>query len=132
MYDEFHLVLDSIENSKLLEDVFAVRTIIGYFIQYTVEHVLSKLIEKFNVSNLIVAGGVFYNVKVNNALLQKVDKFCAYPLAGDQGCGIGFLKKYHDIKYLDFNGLLIGIRQFQLQKQVNVKSIIDIELKKMN
>ena len=132
MYDEFHLVLDSIENSKLLEDVFAVRTIIGYFIQYTVEHVLSKLIEKFNVSNLIVAGGVFYNVKVNNALLQGVNKFCAYPLAGDQGCGIGFLKKHHNIKYLDFNGLLIGIRQFQLQKQVNVKSIIDIELKKMN
>lgn len=69
---------------------FIARCAIAYYIQRTCEWALIRFIESYGIENLIVAGGTFYNVKLNNALLSKIKGiFCAMPLAGDQGAAIG-------------------------------------------
>jgi carbamoyltransferase len=66
------------------------RCVIAYFIQSVCENALSEFIASYGVNNLVVAGGTFYNVKLNNRLLTETDGvFCAMPLAGDQGAAIG-------------------------------------------
>lgn len=58
-----------------------------------VQKVLEKVILSFVGDNPIVqvSGGVFYNVKLNNAIvrLPTITSFEANPLCGDQGCAIG-------------------------------------------
>ncbi len=70
------------------------RAKIAYFTQQVLEKVMLRLVknqcEKYNTKNIKVSGGVFYNVKLNNLLLRYSDKFEANPLAGDQGCALGF------------------------------------------
>ena len=45
--------------------------------------------------NVIVCGGPFYNVKLNNSIFEAIDGlFCAMPLAGDQGAAIGLYDYY--------------------------------------
>lgn len=66
------------------------RCVIAYFIQSVCENALSEFIAGYGVNNLVVAGGTFYNVKLNNRLLTETNGvFCAMPLAGDQGAAIG-------------------------------------------
>jgi carbamoyltransferase len=57
-----------------------------------------------------VTGGVFLNVKVNSLLADLTPgKFCAMPLAGDQGAGLGVYRRYlGDLKWPDH--LFWGIR----------------------
>jgi len=56
-----------------------------------------------NPTNLIVVGGVFYNVKLNSVICDLVPgKFCVMPLAGDQGAGLGVYEHYkHDLIWPD-------------------------------
>lgn len=77
-----------------------VRAIVGYFIQKVVEQYFCALIETHKIKKLLVSGGCFYNVKLNNLLASKVDKFCAYPLAGDQGAALGFSQTTLDSLFL--------------------------------
>ena len=66
---------------------FAIRCVIAYFIQQLCERTLvAWLKDNYNPENLIVAGGVFYNVKLNQALCEKCTQklFSVMPLAGDQ------------------------------------------------
>ena len=51
---------------------FNARCAIAYYIQQTCEQALIRFIESYGVENLIVAGGTFYNVKLNYALLSKI------------------------------------------------------------
>lgn len=108
--------------------VFFERTVIAYFIQQTVEIFMSMLVAEYNINNLIVAGGLFYNVKVNNHLLKRIKgKFCAMPLAGDQGAAIGMFA--HESKcQFPFRDLCFGKRSFYgaeklVNNHVNIKYI---------
>jgi predicted NodU family carbamoyl transferase len=53
--------------------------------------------------NLIVTGGVFFNVKLNHLICNYIGgKFCVTPLAGDQGAGLGVYQNYvKDLKWPD-------------------------------
>lgn len=94
------------------ENSFIQRTIVAYCLQQTVERFFAKVAEKFKIENLIVAGGSFYNVKLNNSLFENIKGyFCAMPLAGDQGAAIGMYEKYVGQQF-NFETLCIGKRNF--------------------
>ena len=93
------------------------KIMVSYFAQRHLENVVMALNARYNPDNLLVVGGVFYNVKLNHLLCNAVPgKFCAMPLAGDQGAGIGVYQHYFgDLQWpghlfwghrtLDFGGL---------------------------
>ena len=120
-YSQFANVCDAIH----IDDYhsFNARCAIAYFIQQTCEHALTSFIESYGVENLIVAGGTFYNVKLNNALLSKIKGiFCAMPLAGDQGAAIGMYEaenKEHAPQF-KFDTLAWGKRRlYNFEKYAN-------------
>ena len=94
---------------QVKDDVFRIlqgvaedyRPQIAYFVQRFTEQVLQRLFQMILPTNLIVVGGCFYNVKVNSMLADMTPgKFCAMPLAGDQGAGLGVYQHYfHDLKW---------------------------------
>ena len=71
------------------------REIISYFVQGVVERVMGSIVELYRPANLLVSGGLFYNVKLNHKLADMVEKFCVMPRAGDQGAGLGVYQAYH-------------------------------------
>ena len=94
------------------EKEFIQRTIVAYVLQQTVEKFFSYVVDKFDMHNIIVTGGSFYNVKLNNSIYEKIDGlYCAMPLAGDQGAAFGMYDKYID-KQINFETLCIGKRNF--------------------
>lgn len=93
------------------------RCIIAYFIQGIIELAMKNLIKMHDMKNVVVSGGLFYNVKLNNVILKNIPGiFCAMPLAGDQGAAIGMLYKFTADNNLynpfRFNGLCLGKRNF--------------------
>lgn len=99
---EVGLLLDDVLKSLDLDvaDRHNHREIISYFVQGVVERVISSIVELYNPKNLLVSGGLFYNVKLNHRLADMVDKFCVMPLAGDQGAGLGVYQAHHgDLKW---------------------------------
>ncbi len=71
------------------------RILVSYFAQRHTENIVRFLQLAHGAENLIVSGGVFYNVKINHLLCNMVSgKFCAYPLAGDQGAALGVYQHY--------------------------------------
>ena len=70
-------------------DIHDKRCIISYFVQHVVESVVLSLAKVYSPENLLLVGGLFYNVKLNHLLADMVEKFAAMPLAGDQGAGLG-------------------------------------------
>jgi predicted NodU family carbamoyl transferase len=79
------------------------RAKVAYFVQTVLERVMLRVLQKYNIKNVKVSGGVFYNVKLNNMILRWSDQFEANPLAGDQGCALGFT----NVRY---NHLFWGLR----------------------
>jgi carbamoyltransferase len=82
------------------------RIVIGHYIQELIEGVAIKMIDRYSIKHLALAGGIFYNVKLNNKALHKVPGlFSVVPLAGDQGCGVGMYEahvggfKWGDLKW---------------------------------
>lgn len=71
------------------------RVIISYYVQGIVESVIGALVDLHAPKNLLVSGGLFYNVKLNSMLADRVEKFCVMPLAGDQGAGLGIYQAIH-------------------------------------
>ena len=80
-------VLERLELNNI--DLYTKRVIISYYVQGIVETVMSTLVGLHKPQNLVVVGGLFYNVKLNHLLADMVEKFAAMPLAGDQGAGLG-------------------------------------------
>lgn len=71
------------------------RIIVGHYIQELIEGVVTRMIERHSAKHLALAGGIFYNVKLNNRALHAASGlFSVVPLAGDQGCGIGMYEAY--------------------------------------
>jgi predicted NodU family carbamoyl transferase len=58
--------------------------------------------------DLLLAGGVFYNVKLNNRILnmRQLGRVCVHPLSGDQGAALGLSSIHH-------SGLLWGERSIE-------------------
>jgi predicted NodU family carbamoyl transferase len=77
------------------------RILVSFFAQRHIENVTFGVMSAIKPTNLLVAGGLFYNVKLNNMLANITPgKFCAMPLAGDQGAGIGVYQHYNgDLKW---------------------------------
>ncbi len=79
------------------------KAVIGKFVQQLLEKAILQLIG--DESEIMVGGGVFYNVKLNNAIVnhRTVEHFEAHPLCGDQGCALGMVD-------VDYNHLFWGKR----------------------
>ena len=72
------------------------RAAYAFLIQSILECCVIMTTMKIDPDNLIVSGGVFYNVRLNYWLNGLVPgKFCVYPLAGDQGNAIGLYAKHN-------------------------------------
>lgn len=71
------------------------RVLIAHIAQSVAEEAIRHLVSLYNPKNLVVSGGVFFNVAVNAMLARVIPgKLCAYPLAGDQGNALG-LKHFY-------------------------------------
>lgn len=98
---------------------FVKRVIIGYFVQTIIEKYFTELTKSYNMKNVVCAGGCFYNVKLNNAILNSIDGvFSVIPLAGDQGAAIGMYNAIMKEEF-PFRTLAIGKR-----KLYNIEKLI--------
>lgn len=133
-YERYSKVLDSVQqyaNVNLKEDKDAMRTVIGYLIQLTIEltmeQIIAKYEEKTGIKNICVAGGIFYNVKLNNSILKATDGlFCVVPLAGDQAGGIGLYYAKNpsiltDMWFDGFSNLCLGKRSLDPETLLSEK-----------
>lgn len=124
-YEIYKEIIDCFNQRKdvsvdLAYDSFNSRCIIAYVIQQTIEIYMVRLINRLSAENVIVTGGCFYNVKLNNKILTSIKGlFCAMPLAGDQGAAIGMMIKELGYDAFDFSTLAIGKRRLY-----NIDSII--------
>ena len=112
-HDIFANVQDkiSIIPDEKYDYVFKLRVAIAYFIQGIIERYFVNLVEQYNMSNVVLVGGCFYNVKLNNTILTNTDGlFSVMPLAGDQGAAIGMYHKFTDEQF-PFDTLSIGKRR---------------------
>ena len=93
------------------DKIFVKRCIVAYYVQQSIEIYFKRIIDEFEMSNVIVAGGCFYNVKLNNHILRNTKGlFCAMPLAGDQGAAIGMYRAMTGNKF-SFATLAFGKRR---------------------
>ena len=66
------------------------RVIVSRFVQTVVQECVKLLVDSYKATNVLVSGGLFYNVKINSMIAKMIPgRFCAMPLAGDQGAGLG-------------------------------------------
>jgi carbamoyltransferase len=104
-HKEFSKIVETIENSDLRK----IRCAIGYYIQNVLEIFYEKILRSFDVKHALLAGGVHYNVKLNNHVLKSIPGLVSVvPLAGDQGTGLGLYAGMGG--RLRFNSLLWGSR----------------------
>ena len=90
-------LLDSVLERLELRDIsqFTKRVVIAHYVQSIVESVIGSIVSLYKPQNLMVVGGLFYNVKLNHKLADMVGKFSVFPLAGDQGAGLGVYHANH-------------------------------------
>lgn len=88
------------------------RVILAYAVQSLLEKCVHDTLAQFRYTNLIVTGGVCYNVKLNKRMMDWTPgTFCAFPLAGDQGNALGlYAHDHYDFEFPDH--LTWGIRDF--------------------
>jgi len=117
--------LDKLVNSLVFtrdDDKFNLRTVIGNFIQTVLEGVATHFVRKHSNGTLIVNGGIFYNVKLNNRLAKECNSFCVMPLAGDQGAAIGHY--INNIGDFDFSNLFWGHRDLKTEvSNIDIKTL---------
>lgn len=95
------------------------RRIMGHFVQCVIEAFYAEIISEFDIENIVVTGGLHYNVKLNNHIMSKIPgDFCATPLAGDQGAAIG-LMAYNEDRVSGLDTLLWGHRDLSVSGAVN-------------
>lgn len=127
-YEEFQGVCNCAVPGKDTKS-FAARCVIAYYIQNLCERTLvAWLNDRVECKNLVVAGGTFYNVKLNQVLLSQVaqESFSVIPLAGDQGAAIGMYAKDCNRQFA-FGDLCWGVRGFyNAEKLVKQKKNVKI------
>lgn len=103
---EWFKILEKISD----DDEFTNRAKVGFFIQGVLETFLVLLVKHYQIENLICSGGVFYNVKLNNRLLNAIEgRLSIIPVCGDQGAAIGLYCNYSDHGFY-FKDLCFGKR----------------------
>lgn len=113
---EWDIVFQYLISKYSLEDLVKRRVTLAYIGQSVLEKVVGRVVVENGLAteNLLLSGGVFYNVKLNNTVLnickKRVD---VCPVAGDQGGAIGVVEgMYRKIfrKHLRIKSLKIGSR----------------------
>lgn len=100
------------------------RIVIGYVVQSIIQRVMYYIVNKYDMDNVCLSGGIFYNVKLNNSILNNVlGHVSVVPLAGDQGAAIGFYQKF--VGDFNWSTLAIGERGFY---KSDVKSLANNDL----
>lgn len=118
-------VLDGL--NLLDSDILTKRRVISYFVQGLVENVVINLIKSYSPTDVLLCGGLFYNVKLNSLVSKVVKgKTCIMPLAGDQGAGLGVYQKYFgDLKWPEH--LFWGHRDLDFSSEDNQLVVVDSE-----
>ena len=117
--------LDGLKSSMA---IIPKRTAIAFVVQRTVEKVINCIVASFGIKYLCLAGGLFYNVKLNNSILTSLidvdGNLSIMPLAGDQGAVIGMYAAEEDTPQFPFRTLAIGIRRlYNIEKFADDKNI---------
>ncbi len=90
-------------------DIFKRRVVIGYAVQLFVETVMQQFCHKYNFKNLMTCGGLFYNVKLNNTILNFIPgKYITHPINGDQGAAVGLYKLHNHLSEVKFGDMILG------------------------
>lgn len=94
------------------------RAILAFYVQAVLEAVMTTIVGELGAHNLILSGGVFYNVKLNRQLISNIPgKVCVYPLAGDQGNALGLYAMDHP-NFVFPSNLNWGLRNLRSMGQV--------------
>lgn len=106
----------------------AARVAIAFVVQRTVEKVVNCIVASFGIKYLCLAGGLFYNVKLNNSILTSLidvdGNLSIMPLAGDQGAAIGMYAAEEDTPQFPFRTLAIGTRRlYNIEKFADNENI---------
>lgn len=106
----------------------AARVAIAFVVQRTVEKVINCIVASFGIKYLCLAGGLFYNVKLNNSILTSLadvdGNLSIMPLAGDQGAAIGMYAAEEDTPQFPFRTLAIGTRRlYNIEKFADDENI---------
>jgi carbamoyltransferase len=126
-FNEFDKLLNVLGMSKQTDNIENIRCVIGAFIQNNIEQFIGKILKIYKVENIILSGGIFYNVKLNNFIMNNIPgKICVYPLAGDQGCAFGMQRMYEG--KFEFNSLLIGKRDLSIATKLDHEMYTDTKL----
>jgi len=115
---------------QMLNDVTSVfkedsdtKIIVAYFVQSLLEQTVMKMVKFIGLENKNVccAGGVFYNVKLNNVLANALKTICVMPVCGDQGAALGA------VKGLEIGSLRFGKRKVEEKKrsQYSMSQIVE-------
>lgn len=114
-YNSFADVLNGLGYSEKEFTSFEARVAIAFVIQRTVEKVITFIAASYGMQHICLAGGLFYNVKLNNKVLKYVQQIggtvSIMPLAGDQGAAIGMYAAQEDTPQYPFETLAIGTRR---------------------
>ena len=119
--------------SVIDDDQFMSRVRVGYVVQKVLEDVILRYLSTFKFKTLLVAGGVFYNVRLNDRLRKTYPdiKFCAMPLAGDQGAGIGLAYAHGRFIDNEFKNLFWGVRPTDESYTLNTLPINDVAVERI-
>ena len=91
--DELDKFCDEFRVDKTAEKEF--RSVVSLYVQTYVECVALTLVQLYKPDNILLSGGLFYNVKLNSLISKEVPgRTCVMPLAGDQGAGLGVYNHY--------------------------------------
>lgn len=108
-YRTFENTFIYLDKEEYLDRSSHMKILVGFMVQNIAEQVIELLINHFEMDNVCLSGGCFYNVKLNNKVLKSIPgKLSVMPLAGDQGAAIGMYAKY--IGKFKFYDLCYGIR----------------------
>lgn len=115
----------------------AARVAIAFVVQRTVEKVINCIVASFGIKYLCLAGGLFYNVKLNNSILTSLadvdGNLSIMPLAGDQGAAIGMYAAEEDTPQFPFRTLAIGTRRlYNINKFADNENIFVEQIPQVN
>lgn len=72
------------------------RSCVSHYVQRFVESVALTIVSLYSPTDVLLVGGLFYNVKLNSLISKQVKgRTCIMPLAGDQGAGLGVYEHYN-------------------------------------
>ena len=111
IFDLLDTFCDKFDIKSVENDVIEKKRVgVSYYVQKIVETVILDIVASLGkVKTLLLSGGLFYNVKLNNKISKLVGNLCILPVAGDQGAGLGVY--HHYVGDLQFpRSLCIGHR----------------------